>query len=56
MGKTTNPRLWPVCDRATVFIPRGVAPGMGICPDNRIVAQVDNLRYDLSSVEAPGAA
>ena len=34
MGKTTNPWLWPVCDRATVFIHRGDERGMRNCPEN----------------------
>jgi len=32
MGKTTNPLLWPVCDRATFFIRRGDEHGMKNCP------------------------
>jgi len=35
MGKTTNSSLWPVCDRATVFVRRGDGHGMGICLEKR---------------------
>ena len=33
------------CLRGSIFVRRGVALDMGICPGNRRVAQVGNLRY-----------